>query len=92
MSCQDDNSVFDEHQMFMNQTGILNNDTMWLAAGKSDFVYIVSTLDKYYCAVTIGDDDPCRRHKIPHLWQLGAKKQYYSVIFSITAVPCNLVE
>jgi hypothetical protein len=29
---------FDEHQMFMNQTGILNNDTMWLAAGKSDFV------------------------------------------------------
>jgi hypothetical protein len=29
---------FDEHQMFMNQTGILNNDTMWLAAGKNDFV------------------------------------------------------
>ncbi len=24
--------------MFMNQTGILNNDTMWLAAGKNDFV------------------------------------------------------
>ena len=47
-------------------------------------------LDKYYCVVTIGDDDPCRRHKIPHLWQLGAKKQYYSVIFSITAVTCNL--
>ena len=29
---------FDEHQMFMNQTGILNNDTMWLAAGMNDFV------------------------------------------------------
>jgi hypothetical protein len=29
---------FDEHQIFMNQTGILNNDTMWLAAGKNDFV------------------------------------------------------
>jgi hypothetical protein len=29
---------FDEHQMFMNQTGILNNDTMWLAAGKNGFV------------------------------------------------------
>ncbi len=29
---------FDEHQMFMNQTGILNNDTMGLAAGKNDFV------------------------------------------------------
>ncbi len=29
---------FDEHQMFMNQTGILNNDTMWLAAWKNDFV------------------------------------------------------
>jgi hypothetical protein len=29
---------FDEHQMFMNQTSILNNDTMWLAAGKNDFV------------------------------------------------------
>ncbi len=27
---------------------------------------------------------------IPHLWQFGAKKQYYSVIFSITAVTCNL--
>jgi hypothetical protein len=27
---------FDEHQM--NQTGILNSDTMWCAAGKSDFV------------------------------------------------------
>ncbi len=25
------------------------------------------TLDKYYCVVTIGDDDPCRRHEIPHL-------------------------
>jgi hypothetical protein len=40
--------------------------------------------------VTISDDDPCRRHKIPHLWWLGAKKQYYSVILSITAVTCNL--
>ncbi len=29
---------FDEHKMFMNQTGILNNDTMWLATGKNDFV------------------------------------------------------
>ncbi len=29
---------FDELQMFMNQTGILNNNTMWLAAGKNDFV------------------------------------------------------
>ncbi len=29
---------FDEHQMSMNQTGILNNDTMWLAAGENDFV------------------------------------------------------
>ncbi len=29
---------FDEHQMFMNQTGILNNDTMWLAAGENNFV------------------------------------------------------
>jgi hypothetical protein len=29
---------FDEHQMFMNQTGILNNDTIWLPAGKNDFV------------------------------------------------------
>jgi hypothetical protein len=28
---------FDVHQMFMNQTGILNNDTMWLAAGKNNF-------------------------------------------------------
>jgi hypothetical protein len=28
----------DEHQMFMNQTGILNNYTMWLAAGKNGFV------------------------------------------------------
>ncbi len=25
------------------------------------------TLDKYYCVVTIGDDNPCHRHKIPHL-------------------------
>ncbi len=30
--------VFDEHQKFVNQTGILNSDTMWYAAGKSDFV------------------------------------------------------
>jgi hypothetical protein len=29
---------FDEHQKFVNQTGILNSDTMWYAAGKSDFV------------------------------------------------------
>ncbi len=29
---------FDEHQMFMNQTGILKNETIWLAAGKNDFV------------------------------------------------------
>jgi hypothetical protein len=29
---------FDEHQTFVNQTGILNSDTMWYAAGKSDFV------------------------------------------------------
>ncbi len=28
---------FDEHQKFVNQTGILNSDTMWYAAGKSDF-------------------------------------------------------
>ncbi len=25
---------FDEHQKFVNQTGILNSDTMWYAAGK----------------------------------------------------------
>jgi hypothetical protein len=30
--------IFDEHQKFVNQTGILNSDTMWYAAGKSDFV------------------------------------------------------
>ncbi len=30
-------------------------------------VYGGPTLDKYYCVVTIGDDDPCRRHEIPHL-------------------------
>jgi hypothetical protein len=30
--------VFDEHKKFVNQTGILNSDTMWCAAGKSDFV------------------------------------------------------
>jgi hypothetical protein len=29
---------FDEHQKFVNQTGILNSNTMWYAAGKSDFV------------------------------------------------------
>ncbi len=47
-------------------------------------VYWGPTLDKYYCVVTIGDNDPCCRHKIPHLWWLGAKKtvllyyiQYY---------------
>jgi hypothetical protein len=29
---------FNEHQKFVNQTGILNSDTMWYADGKSDFV------------------------------------------------------
>jgi hypothetical protein len=29
---------FDEHQKFVNKTGILNLDTMWYATGKSDFV------------------------------------------------------
>jgi hypothetical protein len=29
---------FDDHQKFVNQTGILNSDTMWYEAGKSDFV------------------------------------------------------
>ncbi len=29
---------FDEHQKFVNQTGILNSDTIWYAAVKSDFV------------------------------------------------------
>jgi hypothetical protein len=29
---------FDKYQRFVNQTGILNSDTMWYAAGKSDFV------------------------------------------------------
>jgi hypothetical protein len=29
---------FDEHQKFVNQTGILTSNTMWYAAGKSDFV------------------------------------------------------
>ena len=38
MSWGDDNKVFDEHQKFVNQTGILNSDTMWYMAGKSDFV------------------------------------------------------
>ncbi len=30
--------LFDKHQKFVNQTGILNSDTMWYAAGKSDFI------------------------------------------------------
>jgi hypothetical protein len=30
--------LFDKHQKFVNQTGILNSDTTWYAAGKSDFV------------------------------------------------------
>ncbi len=30
--------VFDEHQKFVNETDILNSDTMWYTAGKSDFV------------------------------------------------------
>jgi hypothetical protein len=29
---------FDKHQKFVNQTGILNSDTMWYVARKSDFV------------------------------------------------------
>ena len=29
---------FDEHQKFVNQTGILNSDTIWYAAEMSDFV------------------------------------------------------
>ncbi len=29
---------FNEHQKFVNQTGILNSNTMWYTAGKSDFV------------------------------------------------------
>ncbi len=29
---------FEEHQKFVNQIGILNSDTMWYAAGKSNFV------------------------------------------------------
>jgi hypothetical protein len=29
---------FGKHQKFVNQTGILKSDTMWYAAGKSDFV------------------------------------------------------
>jgi hypothetical protein len=38
--CLDDMTTkfFDEHQKFVNQAGILNSDTMWYAAGKSDFV------------------------------------------------------
>jgi hypothetical protein len=31
---------FDEHQNFMNQTGILKSDTMWYTAGKSDVVVV----------------------------------------------------
>ncbi len=30
-------------------------------------VYGGPTLEKQYCVVTISDNDPCRRHKIPHL-------------------------
>jgi hypothetical protein len=33
---------------------------------ESDLVYVVPTLDKYCCVVTIGDDDPSRQHNIPH--------------------------
>jgi hypothetical protein len=29
---------FDKHRKFVNQTGILISDTMWYAAGKSDFI------------------------------------------------------
>jgi hypothetical protein len=29
---------FDEHQKFVSQTGILNSDTMWYAAEKTDFI------------------------------------------------------
>jgi hypothetical protein len=29
---------FNEHQKFVNQTGIFQSDTMWYAAGRSDFV------------------------------------------------------
>jgi hypothetical protein len=37
---------FDEHQKFVNQTGIMNSETMWYAAGKSDFVvlHVVGTI------------------------------------------------
>jgi hypothetical protein len=31
-------NFFDKHQKFVNQTGIMNSDTMWYVAGKSDFV------------------------------------------------------
>jgi hypothetical protein len=31
-------NFFDEHQKFVSQRGILNSDTMWYTAGKSDFV------------------------------------------------------
>jgi hypothetical protein len=33
----------------------------------SDLVYVAPRLNKYYCVVTIRDNDLCRRHKIPHL-------------------------
>jgi hypothetical protein len=38
--CLDDMTTkfFDKHQKFVNQTGIFKSDTMWYAAGKSDFV------------------------------------------------------
>ncbi len=32
---------FDENQRFVNPTGILNSDTIWYAAEKSDFVVAV---------------------------------------------------
>ncbi len=31
-------NFFDAHQKFVSQTGILDNDTMWYTAEKSDFV------------------------------------------------------
>jgi hypothetical protein len=35
---------FDEHQKFVNQTGILNSDTMWYAAGKTLLLPVVGTI------------------------------------------------
>jgi hypothetical protein len=35
---------FDDHQKFVNQIGILNNDTMWYAVGKSDCCCMSLTL------------------------------------------------